>query len=108
MKLVGSIGPAEILVVLVIALIVMGPARLPDAARSLGKAMAEFRKVSSGLRAEVRDAISEPPTYPRPPETDGTGPAPDGRAEQSPARLPTSPEQSEIVVVREPEPPPSA
>lgn len=105
----GSIGPAEILVVLVVALIVLGPTRLPDAARSLGKAVAEFRKVSSGLQAEARDAFSEPPTYPRAQEgDDGSGPGAGGRAERSPAGLPTSPEQAEIVVVREPEPPPSA
>lgn len=55
----GSVGPAELLIVLIAALVVLGPARLPDAARQLGKAMAEFRRVSSGLQAEVRDALSE-------------------------------------------------
>ncbi|MGH9283687.1 MAG: twin-arginine translocase TatA/TatE family subunit, partial [Acidimicrobiales bacterium] len=74
----GSIGPAEILVVLVIALVVLGPTRLPDAARSLGKAISELRKVSSGLQSEVRDAFSDKPTYPSP-RTDAAGsPAPGG------------------------------
>jgi Tat protein translocase TatB subunit len=53
----GSIGPAEVLVVLVAALIILGPKRLPEAARQLGKALAEFRRVSSDLQAEVRDAF---------------------------------------------------
>lgn len=106
----GSIGPAEILVVLVVALVVLGPTRLPDAARSLGKAVAEFRKVSSGLQAEVRDAFSEsPPTYPSPPHDDpGTAAEIRDADERSETSLPTSPEQAEIVVVREPESPPTA
>ncbi|HUQ39846.1 MAG TPA: twin-arginine translocase TatA/TatE family subunit [Acidimicrobiales bacterium] len=55
----GSVGPAELLIVLVAALVVLGPTRLPDAARQLGKALAEFRRVSSDLQAEVRDALSD-------------------------------------------------
>lgn len=84
-----NIGPAEILVVLVVALVVLGPSRLPDAARSIGKAMAEFRRMSSGIQAEVRDAFVETPSYPKP------SPSP-------------SPEQPEVAVAREPDPPPSA
>ncbi len=61
----GSIGPAEILVVLVVALVVLGPARLPEAARTVGKAVNELRRATSGLQSEVRDAFSEaPPVYP--------------------------------------------
>ena len=63
----GSIGPAEVLVVLVAALIFLGPQRLPEAARQLGKALAEFRRVSSDLQAEVRDAFAEQPVPPAPP-----------------------------------------
>lgn len=67
----GSIGPAEIIVVLIIGLIVLGPNRLPDAAKQVGKAMAEFRRMSSGIQAEVRDAFTEPV-----PGTPPTPPAP--------------------------------
>lgn len=95
----GSIGPAEIFVVLIVALVVLGPNRLPDAARSVGKAMAELRRMTSGVQAEVRDAFSEVPTYPSP-----QAPS-DGAPTSSP---PSSPEQAEITVVREPDPPPSA
>ena len=44
---------------LVVALVILGPSRLPDAARSMGKAVAEFRKVTSGLQAEVRDTFAD-------------------------------------------------
>lgn len=39
----SSIGPLELAIVLVIALIVLGPKRLPDAGRSLGRGMREFK-----------------------------------------------------------------
>ena len=113
----GSIGPAEILVVLVVALIVLGPNRLPEAARSMGKALAELRRVTAGVQSEVRDAFTEPPpTYPKPPPAtpDLPGTAVPGAsvpaagttaAADAPLRLPDSPEQAEVVVVREPDPP---
>lgn len=43
-----SIGPLELTIVLVIALIVLGPKRLPDMARSLGRGMREFKGAISG------------------------------------------------------------
>lgn len=55
-----SLGAPEILVILVVALIVLGPSKLPEAARQVGKAMAEFRRVTAGFQAEVRDALQEP------------------------------------------------
>jgi len=44
----GGIAPIEIIIIAVIALIVLGPSRLPDAARSLGKGMKEMRDSFSG------------------------------------------------------------
>jgi sec-independent protein translocase protein TatA len=43
-----NIGPLELVVVLVIALLVLGPQRLPEVARSMGKGMREFRSAISG------------------------------------------------------------
>lgn len=43
-----SIGPMELIVVLVIALVVLGPKRLPDTAKSLGRGMREFKDSLSG------------------------------------------------------------
>src|SRR4029077_7895363 len=46
----------EVLVILVVALIVLGPKRLPDVAKALGKGLAEFRKATAGLTEELRGA----------------------------------------------------
>ncbi len=44
----SQIGPMEIILVLVIALVVLGPKRLPEAARSVGKGMREFKDSVAG------------------------------------------------------------
>ncbi len=49
-----NIGGGEILVILMIALIVLGPQRLPNAARQVGKAMGELKRLLSGLQNELR------------------------------------------------------
>jgi sec-independent protein translocase protein TatA len=54
-----NVGPAEVLVILVVALLVLGPKKLPEAARQMGKAMAEFRRVTAGLQDEVRGVLDE-------------------------------------------------
>ena len=51
-----NIGMPELLVILTVALIVLGPNRLPEIARMLGKAMAEFRRATSGLTDELAQA----------------------------------------------------
>jgi sec-independent protein translocase protein TatA len=54
-----SLGPAEILVILVVALLVFGPNKMPDVARQAGKAFAEFRRVQQHLRSEIHGAMSD-------------------------------------------------
>jgi TatA/E family protein of Tat protein translocase len=59
-----SIGPAEIVIVLIIALLVFGPKRLPQMGRSLGKGVREFRKAAETAKTElglgeVTDQINE-------------------------------------------------
>ena len=54
-----NVGGGEILVILLVALIVLGPQRLPDAARQVGKAMSELRRVSTGFQNELRSAVDE-------------------------------------------------
>ncbi len=51
-----SIGPMELIVVLAIALIVLGPKRLPDAGRSVGKGMREFKKALAGGSKDGHEA----------------------------------------------------
>ncbi len=56
-----SIGPTELIIVLVLALIILGPKRLPDAGRSLGRGMREFKEsITGGDRPErLADAESD-------------------------------------------------
>jgi sec-independent protein translocase protein TatA len=44
-----NIGPMELIVVLVIALVVLGPKKLPEVGKSLGKGMREFKESISGI-----------------------------------------------------------
>ena len=63
-----NIGPVELIIILVIALIVIGPGRLPDVGAALGKSIREFRKASSDLTdaARVDPAPTPPPAAPAP------------------------------------------
>lgn len=53
----GNVGPLEIIVVLIIALVVFGPKRLPELGRSLGKGIREFR---GSLGGESEDEEEQP------------------------------------------------
>ena len=48
-----GIGTTEVLLILVVALLVIGPSKLPDVARALGKGMAEFRRMSSDVKRTI-------------------------------------------------------
>ena len=50
-----TIGPTELIIVLVIALLVLGPKRLPQAGRSLGQGMREFKDSLTGAGARTAD-----------------------------------------------------
>ena len=70
-----NLGPGELLLILAIALVVLGPKKLPEVGRSLGKGMREFKDSISGkdddeavhhrLAAELPPA-EEPPVAPQP------------------------------------------
>jgi TatA/E family protein of Tat protein translocase len=49
-----GIGMPELLLILAVALIVIGPKKLPDLARSLGKAMGEFKKATTELKESIQ------------------------------------------------------
>ena len=55
-----NVGTPELLVILLVALIVLGPNKLPEVARQIGKAMAEVRRLGAGFQDEMRDAMQEP------------------------------------------------
>lgn len=50
-----GIGMPEMIIILVIALIVIGPHKLPELARSLGKGLAEFKKASEDFQRNIRE-----------------------------------------------------
>lgn len=55
-----NVGGGEFLVILLVGLIVLGPQKLPEAARQIGRVMSELRKISNGFQQELRDALDEP------------------------------------------------
>ena len=55
-----NIGGPEVLVILLLALIVLGPQRLPDAAKQVAKVVGELRRVSSGFQNELKAAMDDP------------------------------------------------
>jgi sec-independent protein translocase protein TatA len=57
--MMGNIGPMEVLVVLIIALVVFGPKRLPDLGHSLGKGIREFKGSVTGETDEPTSARVE-------------------------------------------------
>jgi sec-independent protein translocase protein TatA len=54
-----GIGIPELMLILVIALIVVGPQRLPEVGRSIGKAVRDFREMSSGFTSEWEELSKE-------------------------------------------------
>lgn len=55
----GNLGFSELVVIFILALIVFGPRKLPELGRTLGKALAEFRKASTDLRVAVDEEMRE-------------------------------------------------
>lgn len=53
----GGLISGKFLFLLIIALIVLGPEKLPEAARAAGRLLSEFRRVTGGLQEEVREAF---------------------------------------------------
>ena len=86
-----QLGPLEIAVVLLIALLVFGPNRLPELAKQVGGALRELKRIQQNIRADLHDMMQDesdgaapPPTLPPKADTaDGTGGA-DGAESASP------------------------
>ena len=92
-----GIGPSELLVILVIALLVLGPKRLPELARSLGKAMGEFRRATSDIQTELENArimLEEESRAAARGQLDGKTPQPAERTSTAPPAPPNDTEKS--------------
>lgn len=55
----GRLGFWEVVVILVIALVVVGPKKLPEVGRSLGKAINEFKKGSKEMTDELKNSMTD-------------------------------------------------
>ena len=56
----GNLGGGEILVILLVGLLVLGPQRLPAVGRQVGRIVTEIRRVGSGFQEEFRAALDNP------------------------------------------------
>jgi sec-independent protein translocase protein TatB len=94
---VFNISATELLVIAVVALLVLGPEKLPEAMRKLGRATKELRRITSGFEAELRDALSEPeappaqPPAPTPTPTPTPAPAQPADGDASASMTPANP-----------------
>jgi sec-independent protein translocase protein TatA len=61
----AGIGPAEILLVLIVALLVFGPSKLPEIAKDLGKTIRKWRKALEEIQEVTEVSVLEPPTSPQ-------------------------------------------
>jgi Tat protein translocase TatB subunit len=89
-----GIGISELIIILIIALIVIGPHKLPDIAKALGKAFSEFKKAAEEIKESVKDidlekaanSATKPPKEiktPNPPATVAqTNPAEENRKDK--------------------------
>jgi sec-independent protein translocase protein TatB len=57
---VFNVGGSEFLMIALVALLVLGPERMPDVVRKAGKIVGELRRMSNGFQAELKDAFAEP------------------------------------------------
>ena len=74
-----GIGPIELFVILLVGLLVLGPKRLPEIARSLGRGLSEFRRASNDLRQSLalEDDLTQHAPPPRPPDQTAMAPQDD-------------------------------
>lgn len=108
----GTLGGPEVILILVVALIVFGPRRLPEIGKSMGKMLAEFRKASNDFKRTIEDELeaekSRESQTPSPPAQETTPPVSDvgatdaAPAEAAPAPVPEAAVVSEVAAAPAP------
>jgi TatA/E family protein of Tat protein translocase len=106
---VFGIGAPELIFILILALLIFGPKRLPQLSRTLGKGVAEFRRASTELQRAIHTEIEEPQRERRPvwsaePEQRGLTSAPTPPVAEAPAELPYEAEAEAEAPAEEPAP----
>jgi TatA/E family protein of Tat protein translocase len=90
-----NIGPLELMVILIVALVVVGPKRLPEVGKTIGKSLREFRKATDEVRSSFDFNLDDDPEPEPPPRAKHVETLPD--ADEFPARhVETIPEADEI------------
>lgn len=56
-----NLGPGEIILILLAALLIFGPKKLPELGKSLGQGIREFRRGTSGLKEELESSFKDEP-----------------------------------------------
>lgn len=78
----GNIGMPELVMILVLALLLFGPQKLPEIGKQVGKALGEFKRTSNELKRTIEDemdrATKETPPSEPPPSPPPSGTAPSG------------------------------
>ena len=92
-----NIGPVELIIILVIALLIIGPGKLPEVGTALGKSIREFRKAAT----DVQDAakLDVPPTTPTPATPAQTAPVAPTVAPAAPVAAAPAPEPASAAPV---------
>jgi TatA/E family protein of Tat protein translocase len=83
-----ELSPLHLILILIIALLILGPGKLPDVGAALGKSIREFRKATSDIQETVRVDTSPLPPTPQPP---AAAPAPLAPTAAAPSPLPVAP-----------------
>ena len=83
-----NIGPLELMIVLMVALIIVGPKRLPEIGRTIGKAFSELRRVQDEVRDTIRFDLDDDKPYSPPPRS--------AHRDRDPEKEPPSPTTADV------------